>query len=127
MSVLFRFLPGENREVFLMGVPARDVTLTDWDQLEDLPKKDLLSHARSADGLYEQVMTVADARKVGAPPSKPKAKKSMQTDPDVATPGRVDADVIQPGQAVPLTDEPISEGAPGFVQADTGPTNPQEG
>lgn len=130
--VLYKFLSTDGSQ-FILGVPGRDVTLADWDQLEDQAKKDLQAHAKASDGLYTQVMTVADARKAeGSGDAKPQArkkaaKKGEQADPNAITTGRVDADVVATGLAVPSTDEPIGEGAAGFVKADTGPANVQEG
>lgn len=84
-----------------LGVPARDLTVTDVKSLEAGPRNDLASSAH-----YHRVGT-------------------MQIDPDpYLTPGRSDSDTLAPGVAVPPADEPKGESAPGFVQADTYPTGP---
>lgn len=120
--VLFTY-EGDGSE-HVLGVPAREVRLEDWDQLEDIPKADLLAQAARKDGLYSRVKTVDQARAE----LKGKSKRTTQSDPDTRTPGRVDSDVVTPGVAVPPPDEPIGEGAPGFSQADTAsPPSPQEG
>lgn len=120
-----------------VGVPARDLTLEDWDALDADQQKLLQAEAQKTDGLYKQVQTVTNARtihrdgpKMGEQKVKARkraSRKGEQADPDPQTPGRVDADVVSGGLAVPPTDEPIGEGASGFQQSDTGQSNPQEG
>lgn len=124
-EVLYRFKGGEGE--FILGLPARDITLDDWEVFEQSMKDDLLVAAsRKSGGLYEKVATVNKARKNEAhPPKKGKGRnRTTQVDPDSNVSGgqgtRTDSDVLQPGQAVPPTDEPLGEGATGFVQADTG-------
>lgn len=113
-EVLYRYR-GDGSE-YLGGVPARDVTLDDWELLEDAAKEALQAHAGRKDGLYERVSTVAETR--GARRGRRGRARKTQVDTDVS--GRVDSDVIGIGQAVPPTDEPVGEGSGGFVQVDTG-------
>lgn len=135
--VVFEFIGNEGEH--MVGVPARDITLEDYDRLEgDFkakvgPKWDVHANADSDRAIYRRLMTVTEARKAqskveaGASERASKAAKSVraapvatQVDPDTRTPGRIDSDTLAPGIAVPATDEPLAENAPGFVQSDTG-------
>ena len=82
---------------FLAGVPARDLSAADVAALEPEAKRDLKGSEHYA--------------KVGA----------EQTDPDPRAPGRTDSDTISGIQGTPITDEPVNNAAPGFVQSDTSP------
>lgn len=127
-DVLYRYKAASGE--FLPGVPARDVTLADWDQMEEQAKTDLMAHAKMSDGLYDQVGKVAEVRQATTG-GKKKAKKKIQVDPDpnIAPTGtRTNADTLATGQAMPAADEPLASGIGGFQQADTGgPGSNKEG
>lgn len=138
--VVFVFRGAEGQHI--VGIPARDLTLEDYDALEgDFkakvgPKWEVHANADNPEqAIYHRVMKVSEARTEHAKRAKAadakatKANKSvaretddkaMQVDPDPRTPNRTDSDVVATGLAVPQTDEPIQENAPGFQQSDTG-------
>lgn len=110
----------------ISGVPARDLSLEDYEALEDVVRDELLANSKLGTGaaIYKQEGKITEARSVRkdrreAAVAHHKASVE-QTDPDSRTPGRTDADTVSPGQAVPQGDEPVSEADPGFVATDSG-------
>jgi hypothetical protein len=119
---------------YIVGIPAHDLTLTDYDALEDSARAALHLNAASSRAIYTAAGDITELR--GQHEEKraraaelhneqrEAAMKDMQADPNV--PGRVNADVLGSGLNVPQTDEPQTQHAPGFQPADTGTTTPIE-
>jgi hypothetical protein len=126
--VLFTYIGNRGLGQHLLGVPMRDLTVADYDGLEDRFKEDLMGSS-----LYHQVGKLDDVRAESA--KRRKGAKALYeselakppkgiTDTDVT--GRVDSDVLNAGQRVPPVDEPVGEGAPGFLSTDTSTTSAAE-
>jgi hypothetical protein len=105
-NVVFEYRP-KQEGAYLLGVPARDLTQEEVDALEPQAKLDLAGSDHYL--------------RVGA-------AMGTQVDPNV--PGRTNSDTLTADtlRPVPRDDEPKTEGAVGFLQADRDPsTDVEEG
>jgi hypothetical protein len=131
--VVFHYVAADFGQ-YIVGIPARDLTLTDYDALEDGARAALHLNVESQQAIYTaggditELRGQHEERRARAAElhneQREAVMKDMQADPNV--PGRTNADVLGSGLNVPQTDEPQTQHAPGFQPADTGTTTPTE-